>query len=340
MLQLKNKTQIAIYNFDFVQEVEVRSSWDSLTDTAALTLPKKISYINQEGVLTKRITGSAQVSDPKDFPVFLQGDLSKLWGGYGDDLPLIFSGYIRAVAPNHPIKIIFEDNMYFLKNLFIEKKTFKSVSLFDLVDFITTGRPDHIKLNVVNGVELGQIRISGSTAAEVLSHIKKKYGLVSWFRDDTLNVGLAYLSDQAASVKIHKFTASGPDCNVINTDNLEYKTEDQVKIKLKVISIYPDNTKEEEIIGDLSGALRTVYFYDVPKSSLKEMGREMLNKMVYEGYVGYFKTFLLPLVKHGDAVKLSDPEFPDREGVYLVKEVVYNYGTGGGRQKITLDRKI
>ena len=340
MLHLKNKTEISIYKFDFLKEVEIRSSWDTLTDTATLLLPKKISYKNALGVLTKKITGSVDVFDPKDYPVFVQGDYAKLSGGYGDDVPQIFSGYIRAVAPNHPIKISFEDNMYFLKNIFIEKLSFKSVSLKTLINKITEGIPNHIKLNVVEGVELGQIRISGSTAAEVLSHIKKKYGLVSWFRDDTLNVGLAYLSDQPNELKIHKFIASGESCNVISTDNLEYKTEDQVKIKLKVISIYPDNTKKDVTIGDLSGALRTVYFYDVPESSLKSMGQEMLNKMVYEGYIGYFTTFLLPTVRHGDAVKLSDPEFPDREGIYLVKEVVTNYGINGGRQKITLDRKI
>ena len=340
MLQLKNKTEIAVYKFDFVHRVEIRSSWDTFTDTATLTLPKKIVYKNALGVETKHISGKADIltAKPDQFPVFVQGDVSNLWGGYDDDLPLVFSGYIRAIAPNHPIKIDFEDGMYLLKNKFIEKKSFTSVSLQTLIEFITDGID--IKLNVVDGVELGLIRISNATSVEVLAHIKKKYGLVSWFRDGTLNVGLAYLSDQPDEVKIHKFVASGVECNVISTDQLEYKTEDQVKIKLKAISIYPDNTKKEVIVGDLSGQLRTVHFYDVPEASIEKMANEMLNKMVYEGYVGHFSTFLLPLVKHGDAIKLTDPEFPDREGVYLVKAVVYSYGVDGGRQKITLDRKI
>jgi hypothetical protein len=331
-----------------MESIEIRSSWDMLTDTATLLLPKKISYFNALNTETKFITGAVPISlntPAEEFPVFLQGDKTNLSGGYGVDVPLIFSGYIRAVAPNHPIHIDFEDSMYLVKNKFIEKESFKSeisakgfVTLLEVIQFITEGI--NIKLNVVDGVKFGNLRISSSTASQVLDHIKKQYGLVSWFRGDTLNVGLAYLSDQASEVLIHRFFASGEDVNIISTDQLEYKTEDQVRIKLKMISIYPDNTKEEVIVGDLDGELRTAYQYDVPVESMEKMATEMLNKMVYEGYVGYFTTFLLPLVSHGDAVKLSDPEFPDREGTYLVKEVIYNYGVDGGRQRITLDRKI
>jgi len=339
MLILNNRTQIAIYDFDYLHKVEIRSSWDMLTDTATLLLPKKISYRNRKTELTKVITGLTDVPS-KDYPVFVQGDLSELSGGYGDDVPSIFSGYIRAISPNYPIKIDFEDSMYWLKNIYIEKKTFEDTTLEDVVKFITADAPSNIVLNVVEGFKFGLLRISNSTAAEVLEYIKKQYGMVSWFRGNALNVGLAYLSDQASSLKVHRFIGSGPDVNIISTENLEYKTDDQVKIKLKVISIYPDNTRKEVIVGDLSGETRTMYQYDVPESSLKKIGEEYLPQLVYTGYRGYFTTFLLPLVRHGDAVKLSDPEFPDREGIYLVKEVVYTYGVDGGMQKITLDRKI
>lgn len=336
MLTLNNNTKIAVYEFDFLQSVEIRSSWDTLTDTATLLLPKKISYTNRLGVITKKITGKSDGMTGKDFPVFLQGDPVTLSGGYGDDVPDIFTGYIRAVAPNHPIKIDFEDNMYWLKNLFIEKYSEKDISLKQVIEDITEGMPDHIELNVVDGVQFEVARYSAMTVAEILQSIKK-IGLVSWFRDDTLNVGLAYLE---GNPKIHRFFGSGKDVNIISTDNLEYKTEDQVKIKLKVTSIYKDNTKISVTVGNVSGENRTAFVYGIAESGLETIANEMLKKMVYEGYTGYFTTFLQPKVIHGDAVKLSDPEFPDRDGTYLVKEVITNYGIEGGRQKITLDRKI
>ena len=349
MLLHRNRTIIAKenanYDFDYINSVEVRSSWDSLTDTATLMLPKKITYKNAFGVETQYITGEIPIAftgtNANKFPVFQQGDTVSLSGGYGDDVPEVFSGYIRAIASNYPIKIDFEDAMYWLKNIFIEKKTFKNASLLEVVQFITKDCPIDIKLNVVDGVEIAELRISSVTAAYVLDHIKETYGLVSWFRGNTLNVGLAYLSENPSEVTIHRFFASGKDVNIISTENLEWKSAEQVKIKLKLISMYNDNTKKEVTVGDLlDGELRTYYVWGVKESSLEQMANQMLNKKVYDGYVGYFTTFLLPLVKHGDAVKLSDPDFPEREGTYLVKEVVYNYGVDGGRQKITLDTKI
>jgi hypothetical protein len=344
MLLLNNKTKIEDYDFDYLETVEVISSWDNLTDTATFTLPKKITYRNRFNFITDRITGRAFNPDGtpvvgKNMPVFLQGDRATLSGGYGEDVPQIFSGFIRSVAPNHPIKITFEDSMYLLKQKLIEDFSEENISLKEVVEKITQGVD--IELNVADGVEFEVLRYPPMTAAEILNHIKKSYGLVSWFKGNVLNVGLAYLSDQPEGVLIHEFFGSGQRCNIIDTTNLEYKTEDQVRIKLKVVSIFKDDTKKEVTVGDLlNGELRTKFVYGVSESGLLKVANEELNKMVFEGYNGSFETFLLPLVRHGDAVKLTDDEFPDRKGVYLVKEVVYNYGINGGRQKISLDRKI
>jgi hypothetical protein len=348
MLELKNRTQIGtpssdIYDFDYLETVEIRSSWDTLTDTAKMTLPKKITYKNEFGFETTRITGKKDIINRpfSEAPVFVQGDSVKLSGGYGDDVPLIFSGFIRAIASNHPIKFFYEDAMYFLKNNFIEEYSEKNVTLLQIVEFITKDIKEiDIKLNVVDGIVFDEYVIDNATAAKVLKDIASKYNLFSWFRDGVLNVGLAYLLKDIDKVKIHRFIGSGEDCNIINTDALEYKTDDQVQIQLEVTSTSQNNTAKTVTVGNvINGEKHTKKITGI-KDGLETIAANILGKQVFEGFTGSFETFLLPLVKHGDAVKLTDPEFLEREGIYLVKEVVYSYGVDGGRQKITLDEKI
>ena len=231
--------------------------------------------------------------------------------------------------------------MYFLKNNFIEEFSEKNVTLKQIVEFITKDiKQVDIKLNVVDGVVFDEYVIDNSTAAKVLKDIASKYSLFSWFRDGVLNVGLAYLLKDVDKVKIHRFIGSGEACNVINMDALEYKTDDQVQIQLEITSTSQDNKAKTVTVGNvINGEKHTKKITGI-KEGLEIIAENILGKQVYEGYTGSFETFLLPLVKHGDAVKLSDPEFLEREGVYLVKEVIYSYGVDGGRQKITLDQKI
>lgn len=75
-------------------------------------------------------------------------------------------------------------------------------------------------------------------------------------------------------------------------------------------------------------------------ADLLKLATEALEKLKYEGFRGSFTTFLQPMVRHGMAVKLIDPLIPDRNGVYLVRQVITRFGMEGGRQEITLDRKI
>ena len=72
----------------------------------------------------------------------------------------------------------------------------------------------------------------------------------------------------------------------------------------------------------------------------QKIADERIARMKFDGYRGSFTSFLLPRVQHGDAVKLTNPTIPEREGVYLVKQVITTYGVNGGRQEIFLDAKI
>jgi len=76
------------------------------------------------------------------------------------------------------------------------------------------------------------------------------------------------------------------------------------------------------------------------EAEIKKTITDNIDKYIWTGFTGSFLTFLEPLVRHTDTVDIIDINHTEREGGYMVSEVVTNFGTGGGRQEITLRNKV
>jgi hypothetical protein len=316
--RLIGKISIGQYFFDYVNEVEVNSSWENLTDTAKITLPKKLSFKN------KPLANGADA-------LFKKGDKVKIELGYAgkllETLNTVFEGYISAIKPNVPFTIECEDAMWLLKQSTVTK-SWKSVSLKALL-FDTVNGLDVI----ADDIELGQFRVTRVTPAQILQELKEKYGLYSWVRDGKLYCGKV---GSLLNANIRKFVFQE---DVISAD-LAYLRKNDIKIKVKGISILPNNTKIEVEEGDSDGELRTFNYYNLKEADLRKVVKEDAARLRYEGYKGNFESFLLPFVRHGDIALLDDLLLPDRKGKYLIKSVNTTFGQGGGRQKIEIDRKL
>ena len=75
-------------------------------------------------------------------------------------------------------------------------------------------------------------------------------------------------------------------------------------------------------------------------SDLIQRAKEYLPKFYYTGFRGSFTTFGLPVVTHGNAAILKSYKIPERNGTYLIKQVVTDFGLGGIRQKINIHLRI
>lgn len=312
------KINIGRYQFDYVHEVEVNSSWENLTDTAKITLPKKLSFKN------KPLASGADA-------LFKKGDKVKIELGYAGKLlevyNTVFEGYISAIKPNVPFTIECEDAMWLLKQSTITK-AWKSVSLKQLLNEIQS------ELQVeADEITLGQFRVTRVTPAQILQDLKEKYGLYSWVRDNKLYCGKV---GTLLNANIKKFVFQED----IVSSELTYLRKEDIKIKVKGISILPNNTKIEVEEGDKDGELRTFNYYNLKESDLRKVVKQDAERLRYEGYKGSFESFLLPQVRHGDIALLDDLLLPDRKGKYLIKSVNTSFGQGGGRQKIEIDRKV
>lgn len=333
MLILKNQSEISGYVFNFVNDVEITSSWDNLTDTSLFIMPKNVNFFRDGKELLNFAKG--------DDAIFKSGDAVKLLAGYEGGIGTVgltnrFDGYVSSIVPNLPVEMRFEDEMYQLKQKKVGKYSKKNLTINQvLVDIMPSNIPFQ-----GDDRNIGYLRINdpNTTVAGVLKHLKEKQGVISYFREGKLFSGFAYINEHPSGAPTtHVFSAR---VNIINGDNLIYKNANDSLVNLTVVSIYPDNTKIEVKAGDDQGDKRTIYIYDVPEVDLQARADQELLKFQYNGFRGTFETFLEPQVKHGDAVQLIDDRIEDRNDTYLVKSVVTKYGINGGRQIIELDRII
>lgn len=312
MKAVNTEIQIGDYTFQYVQEVNIESTWEMLTDTATITIPRKLSFQGESIVQGESL--------------FKKSDQVVIKSGYDGTFNTLFTGYISAIKPGTLLTFECQDAMWLCKQKTVNA-SYRQVTLSELLTDISP-----IPFTAVD-VSLGQFRISKATVAEVLEELRKTYGLYSWVRDGHLFAGLAYRADDR-SESIFRF-----EHNIIESD-LEYERGDDVGIKVQAISMQPDNTKIEITVGDSDGDQRTLHFYNLSESSLRTAAESEIIRLKYEGYRGSFQTFGEPHVQHGDLATIQDPTHADREGTYLIRKVEYSTGVSGFRQIITLDRKI
>lgn len=312
MIRLTSRVVIAnFYTFNGLVECSIDSSWDTLTDTCTLSFPRKITWEKTLREYVKR------------------GDKVQIFLGYNDNNKLAFEGYVRSVNSQIPVVIELEDNAYLLKkgNLTF---SYQNATLQDILNEIV---PSNIPIAAQpDRLGLGPFRISNMTTARVLEEIKKNYFQQFWFRSGALYAGLAYWPETQVEHSFHF------QKNVISHD-LEYIYEEDVQIKLKVISVDSRNVKTEFEYGDPEGEQRTIYYYNTSKADIDKIALQEIERMKYTGYRGSFETFGEPYVNHGDVVAIEDNDYPERTGRYLVKSVSRNFGSGGYRQEIELDTR-
>ena len=337
-------------DFTFVHSIEIETSYENLTDTCKITIPKKLTF---EG---------ADLFNGKN-PIFQRGDSIEVSIGYVPNLTTVFTGYIKNVGSNTPTVLECEDEMYLLKqwtinypkkiDLITKSKKGKllihpkevpfTVKLKELLDYCLS---DHdIEFDVIDNIDLGQRRFVNMTPAGVLDKLKSEYGLYSYFKNKTdasgnvtriLHVGFANDASETfeAEFKMEQV--------VINSDTLEWQRAEDVRIQCSAISMFPDNTKSDPIIvGDPDGNQITIHKYNMNESALRFAAEQWIKENKYTGYRGEVETFGEPIMRHGDRAKVTSTKLPERDGTFLIKKVKRVYSVdAGNHQFLTLGAKV
>jgi len=309
--ELTTLITIGKFEFDFVTEVQIKSSWKKLTDTAQIILPRNLKW--KDRYLRDEIK---------------KGDAVTIQFGYDFNYVTEFIGYVTDLQNAVPVVIECEDAMWKLKQTNITK-TFRSVTLRQLLSEIL---PKGTVFETVDA-NLGPFRINKVSAAKVLEELRKQYGFVSFFRAGKLYVGFPY---SIVKPQRHELTFEED----IIKDQLNYKKKEDVKLMVRAVSMLPGGDSLEEEIGDKDGEVHSLHFYNLSRTQLKASATEESKRLRYEGWRGSFLTFGTPSIQHSDTLRLNSLEYPERRGDYLIDEVDIAFGTEGYRQEVTLGPSV
>lgn len=301
------------WQLEEVTAVEITRDTEKLTDECRITLPKKVKWDGEPDIPVRR------------------GDMVSVSLGYDGELQAAFSGYVRDVGFKTPIVLVCEDEMFKLKQQPAQKKAYRNVDLETLLKDQGIG----CEIRVFGEQRLGQYRVTADTVASLLGKLQQQ-GIRSFFRTEdgqpVLYCGVMFERETSPS----QVFATG--LNIIDDQSLEQQQADTMRLRVKAVSLMPDNKKVKVEVGDADGELRVLHTYNKTESELKAWAEQEVKRLKRDGLTGSFKTFGYRLVDKLDVIGMKiDGE---KKGCYQVKKNVIKYDTGGFRQEITLGYRV
>ena len=309
--------QIGNISFDAAHEIEIMSDWREMTDKATIKIAKRI-FVKGADLINKPIGTLIKAGDPV---------VIKL--GYDGNLKTEFVGYVaRSPLPTAPLEIQCEDEMWKLKRLTVLTKTFASGTVKDLIKYIAPG----YKSEVLDSTLGPNYLVKTGTAAGALIELERVFGLKSFFRmvneQPVLIVGKPYGSDDLLTEKPEVYHLQ----KNVKENSLQYKTADDIRIRIKAISKIIDGKDHKVEVGDPDGDVRTLHYYGLTLAEITKKANAALKTFKVDGYQGEIAGFGLPnKIRHGMQVEIIDESYENRtdEVKYHVDAVQCRWGVNG-----------
>lgn len=317
MFVLSCNVQIGAISFDAAHNINIMSDWREMTDKATIKIAKRI-FVKGTDLVNKPI-GS----------VVKAGDRVVIKLGYDGNNKTEFVGYVaRSPLPTIPLEIQCEDEMWKLKRLSVQTKTFARGKVSDLIKYIAPG----YKFEALDS-ELGaNYLVKTGTAAGALIELERVFGLKSFFRlvneEPILIVGKPYGSSDLLTAKPVTYHLQ----KNVKGNSLQYRTADDIRIKIKAISKRIDARDLKVEVGDQDGEVRTRHYHELGSAELLKNANADLKALKVDGYQGDIVGFGLPNnVRHGMQVAIVDEsyEYRTNEVKYHVDAVERNWGIDG-----------
>lgn len=312
-------SRITIGNLVFenlVSSFRILQSRKNLTQSAIIRIPRY-------GVLL----------DPEETEYKIKvRDEVKIEVAYDDEFVTEFEGYVSEISPMLPLEITCEDEMFLLKETQITE-SWRSISLANLLKYLIPG----VQLTQVPDITLAPFRLNRVSKYNALKKLKEEYLLDIYYRNKKLYAGFPYYETGLEEV-VFNFQENVPKEEGLK---LVYKLATDVKVKIKAISLLPDNTKLEVEVGDDDGDIVTIHFNNITSTTaLNKLAEQKKLELKYDGYRGKLKTFGWPVSVHSGIAQIINNNQPERNGRYFIDSVEVTYDGGGYRRDNELGKKV
>ncbi|AJA67315.1 hypothetical protein MYRA21_0071 [Myroides sp. A21] len=309
----KRKREIVLHK---VSGMTFESSYKEIVSRGELTLPRNIKPFENNSIRK----------------MFSKGDPVIISFGYGYEVKEEFRGYLSEISADIPVVLKFEDEMFKINKLPVNFSS-PNISLENLLKKIIPG----YTIEVLDGVELGAVRLSDTQVGPVLDKLKQSWGFMTYFKDGKVICG-KYVATETDTPEA-KFDL---ERTCVSTA-LNYKKKEDVLVRIKCVSTLKNGKKLEVEIGDKdlnADVLKLPFMHVTVKAELEKQGKLAYNKYKQDRFDGSFTAFGIPSVRHGMKSSLTSQQFPDREGKYYIEKVTKTFDDGGIRQEISLGARV
>lgn len=311
--------QVAGFEFWQAEQVSIEKSWEFLSDTATITLPRGLFRTADSGSFQNtQLANTIKVGSPVQIKL-----------GYDLNFETEFEGFVTSISPETPTVIKCEDANWRLRQTNYTKSWAK-ISLAELLDYLLS--PLGVAFQAIEDINLGKFLVKQASAYKILSELKEQYGIYSFFKNGQLLSGFPYQSEPKRIILDY-----AKNIDPSSRNSLTYQNEGEHKIKIKATSLQTKGGKIEYETGDEDGELRTFAAnVNLSLPELKRITDEKIKLYRRNGYRGEVTTFGLPFVEHSDIVEIIDLDYPERNGAARVDKVSVSWGSNGYRRTLTL----
>ena len=321
MFVLQAIIKIGDYTFRAVHNVKITKSVDELADTCTIELPTHFKVAKGgESFYTEK---AIRVGDKVSVTLAYEGVYSGVE----------FEGYVKKVKPSIPVSIECEDAMYLLRRKNISK-SWQKTTLREVLQEVVKDTPIVLADNIPE-IQLDQWIIRNANGTQVLEKLKEEFRLSVFINDeDKLYAGLSELTNIGQTARYDL------NYNIVAND-LEYRTKEERKLKVRYTYIDKNNKKKTVEEGDPDGELRTFHTSVVSEEpKLREMARVEMERLKYDGFDGSITSFLVPFATRGMQAHMIDNELKEIDERYFIKKVEITFGRNGARRQVTIGAKL